>query len=68
VRYKKLKAKNTAPAVSTKQSRIIGDKLLESHEHTFKKKKQLHIKYIQAGSSVTCAQAMEKSAEHYFFP
>jgi hypothetical protein len=35
VRYKKLKAKNTAPAVSTKQSRIIGDKLLESHEHTF---------------------------------
>jgi len=35
---KKLQAKNTAPAVFAKRSRIIGDKLLESYERTFKKK------------------------------
>jgi len=54
MRCKKLKAKNAAPAVFTKQSRIIGDKLLGSRERTFKRK-QLHVKYVQAGSSETCA-------------
>jgi hypothetical protein len=31
-------------------------------------RKQLQIKYVQAGSSATCTGAKEKSAEHYFFP
>jgi hypothetical protein len=37
MRCKKLQAKNMAPAVFTKRSRITGDKLLESHERKSKR-------------------------------
>jgi hypothetical protein len=66
ITYQGTASEKYAPAVFTKRRRIIDDKLLESHE-VHLKRKQLHIKYVQAGSSVTCARARKKVRSITFF-